>query len=524
MKHFISESKNRGARHQYSELSLEETLNQCAAKEKSFQRMAESYLPMIDDAREQAIKEVSKAKQKCHTMRFADASVMGNLDKQLKEFEGEFADMSWKLRQALKNKERENKTFNVTLFGQTMVGKSTLMSILTNGNDDAVGEGGQQTTRVVKSYKWKGLDVTDVPGFDAFEGEEDERLAWEAAKNSDLIVFVTKAESPSDMEAEWLVKLATKCDRPLLCLINCPGTLAEDFDIEDFVNNPEKHGMNPDTLEEIKNTFNEFIHKRKPDLHVEFIPVQLLAEFKSKRMSDRKMARKLHYASNFLSFERRLITMIAKNGVMYKCRSYLSLVDSTVYQEYTKLLEQSESSFNSLKTLKEKIGAFVQWQQKFLAERSKRAEMEIDNAIAELRGHMPSFVDENIESSHFDRDWKGFVDSFKINQTIDSALQRAAHELETKLSDLFDELKFEMELNIELEYHSRDLEGASITNYKRIFGWASAGVGAVGAALGLLGLVSGPVGWAIAGVGAVLGIFSWFSDSREKNLENRRAR
>ena len=47
-----------------------------------------------------------------------------------------------------------NRTINITLFGRTMAGKSTLMEILMHGNGDSMGKGAQRTTLYVREYKY----------------------------------------------------------------------------------------------------------------------------------------------------------------------------------------------------------------------------------------------------------------------------------------------------------------------------------------------------------------------------------
>lgn len=83
--------------------------------------------------------------------------------------------------------------FTITVYGKTMAGKSTLMEVLTHGNGESIGKGSQRTTRDVREYVWKetGLKVVDVPGIAAAKegGEEDEKIAFEAAKYADLILF-----------------------------------------------------------------------------------------------------------------------------------------------------------------------------------------------------------------------------------------------------------------------------------------------------------------------------------------------
>ena len=58
--------------------------------------------------------------------------------------------------QDLRNRQSE---FTIVLYGRTMAGKSTLMSILTQDNYDKIGKGAQRTTTDVRSYEWNGLKI-----------------------------------------------------------------------------------------------------------------------------------------------------------------------------------------------------------------------------------------------------------------------------------------------------------------------------------------------------------------------------
>ena len=110
----------------------------------------------------------------------------------------------------LLEKERETSDFIITLFGRTMTGKSTLMEILTHGDGASIGQGGQRTTRDVRSYKWKGMIVTDVPGIEAYGGEEDDKIAEAATIYADMMLFLITSGQPTNEEADWLVKLKRK--------------------------------------------------------------------------------------------------------------------------------------------------------------------------------------------------------------------------------------------------------------------------------------------------------------------------
>ena len=99
-------------------------------------------------------------------------------------------------RERLEEARRGMDDFSIALFGRTIAGKSTLMEILTDGDGASIGKGAQRTTRDVRSYHWRGLKVTDVPGISAFEGAEDERSAFDAAKNADLVLFLITDDAP----------------------------------------------------------------------------------------------------------------------------------------------------------------------------------------------------------------------------------------------------------------------------------------------------------------------------------------
>ena len=81
-----------------------------------------------------------------------------------------------------------------------MTGKSTLKEILTEGDGSSIGKGQQRTTRDVREYEWHGMKITDVPGVAAFGGEDDENIAFDAARKADLILFLISDNAPQEAE------------------------------------------------------------------------------------------------------------------------------------------------------------------------------------------------------------------------------------------------------------------------------------------------------------------------------------
>ena len=54
------------------------------------------------------------------------------------------------------------------------------------------------------------MKITDVPGIASFDGREDDRLALEAAKAADLILFLISDDGVQQEEAKNLAELITK--------------------------------------------------------------------------------------------------------------------------------------------------------------------------------------------------------------------------------------------------------------------------------------------------------------------------
>ena len=156
------------------------------------------------------------------------------------------------------NRERLG-TFNITLFGRTMTGKSTLKEILTEGDGSSIGKGQQRTTRDVREYEWHGMKIIDVPGVAAFGGEEDENTAFEEARKADLILFLISDDAPQEAEAEHLAGLRT-LGVPVLGICNVKAALNTRIQIRRFLRDQERI-FDPRKLDELTEQFHRLAEK-----------------------------------------------------------------------------------------------------------------------------------------------------------------------------------------------------------------------------------------------------------------------
>lgn len=146
---------------------------------------------------------------------WSNADVLARQKRELARFSHE----AYQLKKDLERLHETQKEFTVLVFGRTMVGKSTLMEILTHGEGKSIGNGTQRTTRDVRDYHWNGLKVIDVPGIASFDGKEDDDLALSAAKSADLIMFLISDDGVQAEEAKHLANLLA-IGKPVLGLIN----------------------------------------------------------------------------------------------------------------------------------------------------------------------------------------------------------------------------------------------------------------------------------------------------------------
>ncbi|TCO37237.1 GTP-binding protein [Dokdonella fugitiva] len=124
----------------------------------------------------------------------------------------------------------ERGELHIAVFGRVSVGKSALANALLGEDAFTVGvlhgttrEAGQRAWREVAGG---GVHLIDTPGIDELDGEARERLAYDVAGVSDLVVFVVDGDM-TQRERDALVSLA-RTERPLLLALNKADRYGED--------------------------------------------------------------------------------------------------------------------------------------------------------------------------------------------------------------------------------------------------------------------------------------------------------
>ena len=133
----------------------------------------------------------------------------------------------------------------VVLMGRTMAGKSSLLSALTGAHFERIGDGRQRFSRdvlaatVTATGSKSGLfEVVDTPGVGARDGAEDFDLAFDSARDADLVLWVASSDSIQEETARAL-RLLGLMGKPIVVVLNCRQSL-QGIGIQKLLNFPDR--------------------------------------------------------------------------------------------------------------------------------------------------------------------------------------------------------------------------------------------------------------------------------------------
>ena len=224
-----------------------------------------------------------------------------------------------RLRQEVERKAQNLDTFNLTLFGRTMSGKSTLMEILTKGDGKSIGKGAQRTTRDVRSYEWQGLTVTDVPGVAAFDGDDDEQVAHDAATDADLVLFMITDDDQQAAEAEHLARLRTM-GRTVLGVRNVKRGISQG-NVRRFLHDRHKI-FDEKKLRCSGRQFDEIVAQYIPGYKMPTVNTHLHARYLATLPDYQEWSDDLKQVSRFSLVEEYILKEVIENGPFHRKQSF----------------------------------------------------------------------------------------------------------------------------------------------------------------------------------------------------------
>ncbi len=503
-----------GERREQSE--LEHALSDCRGAALDGYRIASTHLDGLKADIDAVSADLKQNLSREGKRQATTSEVSVQLRKQLQQAASELDRLPGKSRAALKEKHANLRKFSIALFGRTMAGKSTLMEILTNGSGSSIGKGAQRTTRDVRSYEWNGLTITDVPGIAAFEGREDEELAFKAAAQADLVLFLITDDAPQDEEARCLARVRA-LGKPILGVLNVKEALHNADDILLL-----RRKFDHKRLGEIVNQFQEFADRYSPGAPVCFFYTHLRAKFLSLQPDWEPQQEDLESASRFSRLEEEIASAVIDRGAFLRRKSFIDVAAGPMIAISDKLLEFSAQNSSSNRVLIDKRRQVETWSDQFREAVAERIDMFIAREMNALRVEIPPFAEDNHDKPDAGDRWERLVEGRELDRKARRLVEQIRDECRDELSDTSRQLKAELDF-VGKFAGDRRISMDSIFDAKRTWNWFIT-VLSGGLVIASLILASVSLGWAAAAVGLAGGLVLWllpFKDRKEKAQKQR---
>lgn len=444
-----------------------------------------------------------------------------SLERQLFEIRDAFTRLSCTVEADLQNLKKNLSKFSVTLFGRTMAGKSTLMEILTEGDGSSIGKGAQRTTRDIRKYTWNGLEITDVPGIGAFEGQEDEQVAFEAAKTANLILFLITDDAPQVAEAECFSRIIN-LGKPVICIMNVKAAIAEDKSLKLAMRDVNKR-FDMERLDKIRNQFLLFSEQfGQTWSHIPFVYVHLKSAYAALTTDDKEKSKSFHDVSRIDYLKRRMVEQVITKGEFYRIKTFIDSISNPLLESMENLLEQSQINGVQGRTILLKKRQLGDWKKVFYRDGKVQIKSLIVKIKSELNGEIAAFAEEHFEDKNAGKAWNELLKSRKLEMRCQELLEGLEAKSNDKLKEISRELTNELKFATSFE-SDKSLRMDKIIDGKKLWCWSTLIVGGGLAIAGLVGaVVVGPVGWLVFGAIGLVGEFLFKSrDTKEFEARTR---
>lgn len=442
------------------------------------------------------------------------------LQKIKSDLEKEHAELERKRNLALNNQKKRLGFFNVMLFGRTMAGKSTIREAITHGDGSTIGRGAQRTTRDVKEYEWNNLRVIDTPGFGAYGGKEDTEIAREILELSDVVLFLLNSDSIQDTtfsELEHVYRL----NKPIIFVMNIKKDLDNEGNRRRALKNPTKYIYKEDVIKGHVERLKELATRAGMNPNkISIVTIHAQAAFLASQLQGEE-SRKLHELSNIDLLLKNLQEEVGSSGPIRRVQTFLDSSLHHIDSQRSILLSQRDRLEKLLEQYESSLVRVSQWQSKVERDMPRRLAQEVDAIFNPLVNSIADFVDDHIESKSPGKQWEAHCKKFNIPEKIEHATKGIAEEVSDEINEFQKEMKENLDITMSFEVSHKG-DSFSESDYRRINGWGAA-ITSVVSSIAFLNAWN-PIGWAAAGIAVVFGIFSFFSESREKKLKEAKAK
>ena len=509
-----------------NEYDIENILKQCKRSATNGYKIASQQADIFSNTLMDAVNKIQSTIDEFNTSPMYDSEATAVLEHQLLDIRDSFNKLSESLNDDLIKLHRSLSKFSITLFGRTMAGKSTLMEILTEGDGRSIGTGSQRTTKDVRTYTWNNLEITDVPGIGAFEGQQDESKAFEAAKKADLILFLLTDDAPQAAEAECFCRIK-EMGKPILCIMNVKAEINENdlemslWDVEDR--------FDLDRLNAIKNEFLAYDTKFGQEWQrIPFVYVHLQAAFFSQRLTNKNLADEFRKISGIDYLKKRIVDQIREKGEFYRTKNFIDVVSKPALESEETLLKQSLLNSAQGRTILSKRRKLSDWKDKFYRDGLKQVDSAITGIRSQLYSEIAAFAEDHFDDEHADKAWDTLLKRLGITDRCQALLERFESQVNDNIREISREITNELKI-VSLFTDDKDLRMHRIIDGKKVWNWGSLIIStglSIGTGISYLvgAALTGPLGWAAIAATTIGIIGDWFFKSRDKQEYEARRR
>ena len=516
------------------ETDLTKALSECYEAAKSGYKLASNEKAVLDSILNSAKDEIRDTAIEYKTSPCEVIGIGETLEDQLGEIQQSADNLRLSFEEDLEILKNDLEKFSITLFGRTMAGKSTLMEVLTEGDGSAIGMGAQRTTRDIRKYEWNGLSVTDVPGIGAFEGEEDTRLAFDAAKTADLIVFLLTDDAPQAIEADCF-RQVKDLGKPVIIIMNVKVSIDGNKSMK-LISRDMNRAFDEERIEDIRKQFCKFGESYGQDWNsVPFVATHLKAAYEAVKCSkasdeDIKQQEALWREVSRIDLLKELLCeAVQVRGKYIRVKTFADIIANPMIEAISELDLQSRMNNTQGRIVSDKKRALQKRKDSFVKEGNQRIESFMMRLKTELRADIASFAEDHYNDKLADIEWGKVIESKDLEGRCRELLDDMESEVDGIIAETIREMESELRY-VSIDSIERSFLTPALIDAKRIVGWTSlllGGGGTVAAAiLTLTGveIAAGPVGWIAAGIGLAGGIGLLFLESRGDKLAKARAR
>ncbi len=316
-----------------------------------------------------------------------------------------------------------------------------------------------------------------MPGIGAFNGQKDEDIAFEAAKNADMILFLMTDDGVQSQEAECFRSIL-ELGKPVLCIMNVKASVDISEDVRYITEDIDEAFQIP-RLEEIRRQFVGFGSLAGQDWRaVPLVYTHLRSAFLAQQTKDPQKAAVLNAASRIRNLKNAIAQRVATHGEFYRVKTFIDAVAAPIGSAVDLLLEQS--CLNELQgdMIKDKKKALHKWIERFEKSAYDRVVSDAEELKSKMYSDASDFAARNISSKEINAKWDKYLKELKLNERGKELMNELSQQAEGEIRELTRSMKKELEFAVT---YSADmtLKSRRILDIRKLFDWSMVTAGGV---------------------------------------------